>query len=292
MLGRVKYQVKKMLVERNMRKDPAPAILDNFATVEAIMFSKKSLARFGDGEMDIINGKKVGFQEEQIELSERLKEILGAKQQFCLIGIPDVIKSFSGLTEESKQFWVSNMYKYREQWLNYLSKDMYYCSANVTRPYIRLKDKAESKMIFRSLKEIWKNKQLVIVEGEKTRMGVGNDLLKEAKVVKRIICPARNAFDIYDTILNNIKEYAEKDDLILLALGPTATVLAYDLGKVGYRALDIGHIDIEYEWFLRDTKKRVKIAGKYTNEVQGGEKVFSSNDLQYEKEIIWSYKSD
>ena len=56
-------------------------------------------------------------------------------------------------------------------------------------------------------------------------------------------------------------------ELILIALGPTATVLAYDLNKRGIRALDIGHLDIEYEWFKSGTQEKIPIAGKYVNEV-------------------------
>ena len=290
MLERIKYQIKKSIVYINMKKMPGPLILDNMETVEKILSSNKSLARFGDGELDIINGNKIGFQDSQAKLAERLKEILCSKQKFCLIGVPDVIRNYSGLTDESKKFWISNMYKYRTQWLRYLNKSMKYCSANVTRPYIRLKNKNESKFIFERLKEIWKGKELVIVEGEKTKFGVGNDLLEEAKGVKRVICPAQNAFDIYERILNNIKIYVDTEELILLALGPTATVLAYDLGKFGYRAIDIGHLDIEYEWFKRNVSERVKLSGKYINEIENGNEVLYNNDLKYENEIIWDYK--
>ena len=290
MLENIKYQIKKVIVYRNMKKMPAPFILDNLKTVEEILVSKKSLARFGDGELDIINGKKIGFQDEQEKLAERLKEILCSEQMFCLIGVPDVIKNYSGLTEESKRFWVSNMYKYREQWLRYLNNTMKYCSANVTRPYIRLKDKNKSRLIFDGLKESWKDKDLFIVEGEKTRFGVGNDLLNGAKNVKRILCPAKNAFNIYDVILENIKKHVDIDKMILIALGPTATILAFDLGKLGYRALDIGHMDIEYEWFLKNVSERTKVSGKYINEVKDGNEVICNNDLKYEKEIVWDYK--
>ena len=47
-----------------------------------------------------------------------------------------------------------------------------------------------------------------------------------------------------------IKQKLSKNKLILIALGPTATVLSYDLYKLGYHVIDIGHADIEYEWFL------------------------------------------
>ena len=53
-------------------------------------------------------------------------------------------------------------------------------------------------------------------------------------------------------------------------MGPTATILSYDLYKAGYHVIDIGHIDIEYEWFLRNAKTKIKIEGKYVNEVKEG----------------------
>ena len=78
-----------------------------------------------------------------------------------------------------------------------------------------------------------------------SRLGVGNDLLDNAKSIKRILGPSRQAFSKYDEILDEAKKL-DKDVLILLALGPAATCLAYDLHKLGYQAVDIGHVDVEY----------------------------------------------
>lgn len=89
-----------------------------------------------------------------------------------------------------------------------------------------------------------------------------------AESIQRIIGPAENAFHAYDKILECCKDQA-KDKLFLLALYPTATVLAYDLCKMGYQAVDIGHIDLEYEWFLKGQGCRTEIVGKYNNELAG-----------------------
>ena len=78
----------------------------------------------------------------------------------------------------------------------------------------------------------------------------------------------------------------DQNKLILIALGPTATVLAYDLSKLGYRALDVGHVDIEYEWFLQKAMEKVKIKDKYTNEAFGGELVTDEVDQEYKSQII------
>ena len=57
--------------------------------------------------------------------------------------------------------------------------------------------------------------------------------------------------------------------IILIALGPTATVLAYEFCKNGYQALDIGHMDVEYEWYLLKAKRKIDLQYKSVNEVSG-----------------------
>ena len=76
-----------------------------------------------------------------------------------------------------------------------------------------------------------------------------------------------------------------KNKLILIALGPTATVLAYDLAKRGYWAVDIGHLDLEYEWFLKGEGHSF-IPNKYNNEVPGNTEVEDIFDEDYERSII------
>ena len=125
---------------------------------------------------------------------------------------------------------------------------------------------------------------LVLVEGAQTRFGVGNDLLDNAGSVVRILAPAVNAFSKYDEILSAIRQEAD-GRLILLALGPTATVLACELCRLGFWAIDIGHLDIEYEWYRMGAKEKVAVPGKYTNEA-GGVDVAECDDAGYKNQII------
>ena len=61
-----------------------------------------------------------------------------------------------------------------------------------------------------------------------------------------------------------------KCDLVLLALGATATILAYDLAKEGLWAVDAGHLDVEYMWMKIGAETRVPIPGRYVNECAAG----------------------
>lgn len=74
----------------------------------------------------------------------------------------------------------------------------------------------------------------------------------------------------------------------LLSLGMTATVLAYDLAKLGYWAIDMGQ-DIEYKWYLKgdnNMDKALPVKGKFTNEAVAGNEVGECNDAQYLSQII------
>ena len=79
---------------------------------------------------------------------------------------------------------------------------------------------------------------------------------------------------------------AQNFDLVLIALGPTATVLAYRLHKKGLQALDIGHIDIEYEWYKKGVLEKEPVQHKYIGEMPGGDIVEDVTDECYNEQII------
>ena len=151
---------------------------------------------------------------------------------------------------------------------------------------MEFEDKSKVLNYIKKLKQMWDKKDILIIEGEKSRLGIGNDLFNNSKSIKRILCPAINAFNVYDKIITQAKKI-DKSILILLALGPTSTILSYDLYKSGYQVIDIGHADIEYEWFLRKATKRIQIDNKYVNEALGNKYKFRKvKDKKYYKEII------
>ena len=93
---------------------------------------------------------------------------------------------------------------------------------------------------------------------------------------------------MYEEIFKEITKQ-DKSKLILIALGPTATVLAYDLSKAGYQAIDIGHIDIEYEWFLQGAKNKCPVKYKYIGEIDGGDNVENLTDDEYLNQVIYNF---
>ena len=122
------------------------------------------------------------------------------------------------------------------------------------KSYFPYKNREDTWKRVKLIKKIWENRDIVIVEGDKTRAGYGNDLFDNVKSIRRILTPTKNAFESYDKILQTVLK-VEKDVLILVVLGAAANVLVYDLMKQGYQAIDIGQIDMDYEWYRVKAKK-------------------------------------
>jgi glycosyltransferase family protein len=171
----------------------------------------------------------------------------------------------------------------------YLDINRIYYNAFFTRVYMPFnktdKHYQNCGRYFEKVKKTWAGRDVVICEGQGTRFGMFNDLLDGAKSISRIICPARGAFDKYDAILSAFNDIG-MDNLILAALGPTATVLAYDLCKKGHQAIDIGHLDLEYEWFLRKEQTGTPLEFKYVEGSKEGRIVQPLDDPEYKKQII------
>ena len=222
----------------------------------------------------------------QLELAKRLQEILAVNDKGFLPCILSFFDYDPQITQATNQHWKKHMSRYRYVWYKYTKPYIHYGHSFISRFYIEIEDKGTAEKRFEKLKQFWNGRDVIIVEGEKSRLGVGNDLFDNVKSIRRILCPVDNAYSKYNEILEASKRNAYDGALFILAIGPTATVLAYDLFKEGFRALDIGHADIEYEWFKAGATKKQPVKNKYVNEAGAGKGVTDSTDQKYLNEII------
>ncbi|GAA0083721.1 SP_1767 family glycosyltransferase [Clostridium sp. CTA-7] len=277
------YSFKFYFIRNNFKHILFYSIEDTF---DMIKTKKKSLCRFGDGEISWIYQDSKGYfgQENSKELSDRLSSIICSENEDILIGIPNFFGSMDHYTRKHRESRNTHLAKYYKRWMVLLDTDRFYADALLTRVYYgRIDNKGE--YMFKNWKSVWENKNIIIIEGSQTRFGVGNDLLNNVRSIRRIIAPAENAFEKYNEILNISKKYISEDVLFLISLGPTATVLAYDIGISGGQAIDIGHLDIEYEWYLSGTSKKKSVIGKYVNEAGG------APNIEIPEAILYEYKS-
>jgi len=255
-------------------------------TLDKIINDKCSVSRFGDGEfhMLMMTGN-IRFQTLNNRLSIKLNEVIKSKLEKHIVCLPPIFESVDFMIDMPRNFWIQWLKWYEKMAIQYIDMEKEYYDSFMSRLYFVYKDKSKVKARFDKVKLIWNNRNIVIVEGDKSRLGVGNDLFDNCQSIKRILCPATNAFFKYDEILDEIKKH-DHTELILIALGPTATVLAYDLCIYGYQAIDIGHIDIEYEWFLQGVTDVRPVKNKYVDESPDGTIVGEIHDIKYESEII------
>ena len=259
-------------------------------TVEDIIKNRRSMARFGDGEFAIMaNVVRQKFQRLDESLATRLKEIIKVQDEGILIGIADNYGSLDAYNSSGKagiRYYMSD--ETRRQHAMFIDTNRIYHNAYISRPYALFADNSTDapKKRFEALKRIWDGRKVIFVEGALTRLGVGNDLFNNAAQIRRIEAPPENSYDKYDEILEAALKYAEEDTLFLIAMGPAAGVLAYDIYKAGYQALDIGHVDLEYEWYLGGNGSRCEVKNKYNNEFPGGDIVEDVEDEEYLRQII------
>jgi hypothetical protein len=157
-----------------------------------------------------------------------------------LVGIPRLDRDFA--TDRKRDHWAQYA---SERYTTLCRQNKLYGSAFITRlDEIPAIDCPE---YWDRVKEIWRGKSVVVLQGERKPFTKQADILDSALVVAKIIYgPITNAFSEYERLLEMMLAETSNDDVVILALGATATVLAYDLCLAGRQALDLGHMGMFY----------------------------------------------
>lgn len=256
--------------------------------LELILTEKKSLCRFGDGELEIMQKReRAWFQNVDEDLSRRLGEVFDSNEEQVIIALADDFGCLDAYTKECQDAIREYLdHGIREKLEELFQPNRVYYDAYVTRPYYMYRDKRHAERIFALFRRVFGNRNLFLVEGEQSCIGARNDLFMGARRIRRLIAPSQNAYSVYQEILCGVRQSVAPDDLVLISLGPTATVLAYDLAMEGLQALDIGQLDNEYEWYLRGAKDRVDIPGKCVAELGKYHRVQEIEDKNYQNQIV------
>ena len=171
------------------------SVLSIDQSLDYLLEKGASVVRFGDGEMDLVAGRSIVYQDFDPELSARLREIMSMESdERLMICLPDVFTGLERYSIDAQNFWSLNHLPHFLEKYNNICRAPWYGSTFISRPYIDLEDKTPSAGYFAKLKQLWQDKDLLIVEGLTSRSGVGNDLFDGARSIKRVICPSRNAY--------------------------------------------------------------------------------------------------
>lgn len=203
-----------------------PLILGEVLTVK-LLLGGYSISRFGDGELNLCLGGLCITQPHSDRLATKLKKILKSPLDKCLVGLPR-----QGVGPKAN-FW--NKYN-RKDIINLFKEDYHYASSFITRP-----DSApwiDEASYWNMIRSLWRDRDIVLVRG--SEKSLTKEILTDARSVNEIVVQKKNAFIDYDSLLNRLWHLSPK--LVLLCLGPTATVMAHDLCKLGIQGLDLGHL--------------------------------------------------
>ncbi len=214
-----------------------PEVWSEEQTLRHLIEHRSSICRFGDGELKLMVGERhKSFQDVNPELNARLEQVLGSDEPNILIGIHPV-RDYDGLG----RIWQKFIIRIGREVLALLDGQRSYPSMGAFRV---LPDESEAALVERVqlIKQVWQDRKVLLVVGENSRFTFEEELFNNATSVDFLYAPAKNAFAEYDDIIARISEYDPAEYLIMPVLGPTATVLAYDLAQRGYQAIDFGQM--------------------------------------------------
>lgn len=193
-----------------------------------------SLARYGDGEIKLALDRDAKSQHGDPVLAKRLRQILVAPPSNCLVCIPNIETDATPKVE----FWR----QYRDRRYLRLYGGGPYGSSFITRP-----DSApwiDVPEYWQRVIDLWRGRNVVLVRGSSKSLTAAD--LTLAQSCEEIVVSRQHAWDDYGSLMARLIE-ERGGRRVLLCLGATATVLAYDLAETGVQALDLGHIGM----FLR-----------------------------------------
>lgn len=237
-----------------------PQVMTLTETLKKLIDEKISIARFGDGEMKLIagdglgeRGKKNEYQVFDGKLQKRLQEILKNPKENVLVSIApfsdkyDDMPNYRNGFSYMERFWID----YWKRVNSYFDFTFKYGCATISRPSVFYENKLED------IKKIWDGRKVLFVVGQ------GSHFIDEPRLFDNIAdktflyAKGKSSFDEYEKIFEQIKTY-DKDWLVFISLGPTATLLAYDLADLGYQALDMGHLPNCYLQYLGEKESPEK----------------------------------
>jgi hypothetical protein len=205
-------------------------------TLERVRRDRLSLARFGDGELLLAErpNSAIAFQRGSAELQAELRQILSGDGYdsvpllVCIPGMPAASSYW-------RQYWA----KYWARVKPMLNLARQYGISSVSRESLFRLDAEAGRLAWRA---IWDGRDVCFVVGEGSRFDAIDALFGNAASQRTVYSLPRDAYADLPRLIAEIERTVPRDTLILASLGPAATVLAARLARLGYWAIDLGHI--------------------------------------------------
>ncbi|GFI21976.1 hypothetical protein IMSAGC011_00749 [Lachnospiraceae bacterium] len=245
---RVDHHLERLQYEKGAYTDKLQ-ILTTGETMRLLEKEKVSFLRYGDGEIAIMMGDSIPFQEFNPKLARRLRKILRTEIEGLKIGIPyyythpiknlnPFVASFAKSLTAQRRFLCRNC-----------NRDMVYIDTCITQVY-QTYEKYNFQQYYKHMQNLLKGREITLICGEGVLDKLEYKAYSVCKSVDFITAPSMNAFEKYDSLLRAVLRTG-KEKLVCIVLGPTAKVLAWDLHKRGYQAWDMGHYFKDYDAYMK-----------------------------------------
>lgn len=278
----VYYQIRYLL----FRIGRKPHILDMNKTVDFILKNDMSVSRYGEGEFR----KMFDFEYEH---RERLLNAFNASNPKLLICASGMIYlNLKKLSNDCRRFYRWYGKYFGQQTTKLLGYKRVYGEACITRFYLDYKDKDFDNKLpdhVKSMKRIWQGRNILFVEGEHSKNGVGNDLYNNALSIRRVLCPDKDSINAVDKIKDCIKKHYKNGDIVLVSSGFAGSIICSELAiETKMQCIDVGNLDVEYIWYQNKCTKKRFIKGKNSAEAVDGEDaiVLNEDNDKYLSEIV------
>lgn len=217
-----------------------PDVVDEWGTLLAVL-DGKSIARYGDGEFNLVRGGNCVSQRMAPGIQIELQNILKSNHRDLLVAIPRLDKR-----SPKNVNWLRCCAHYG----GYLSFKKTYYSAFITRP-----DSAPwiaTPTFFDGIESLWEGKDITMVYGSRRSLSKDFPAMASARSIKVVECDYAHTYHRIDEIERDIR--AAGNHRVLLMCGPTATCLASRLAG-DFHAIDLGHIGM---WWRAYENEKLK----------------------------------
>lgn len=205
-----------------------PHVLGEWDTLKLVL-EGKSIARYGDGELKLMQGRRCVSQSADSALMAELVTIISDRNSTALVGIPT-------LDPRSPKYALWNGMK--DKWVPFLNPSAKYVSSFITRP-----DSAPWLGVpeyFDDIESLWKGQRVTFV-GNGVRSLTPKFLMDTgASHVDWVECSYAHSYTQIDELVRQVR--AKGNHRVILCVGPTATCMAERLAKLDFHAIDMGHI--------------------------------------------------
>ncbi|OTG79570.1 hypothetical protein B9T31_16915 [Acinetobacter sp. ANC 4558] len=202
-------------------------------TINLIVSRKLSVARFGDGEIRMVNSL-VGcaFENSSYYGTSKLRTILSENHENLLVCLNG---------KATDEWWTKFWTKEFPAFSKFVLPRVYGNTFVSRKIFSHLKQEGIDKW-----KSVWDQRKVIFITGDGSRFDFGHVLFDNIAESEVFLSKATHAIKDIPRVLAEVSQ-KDKDVLFLISLGPAATILAYELTLLGYQAIDIGHITSCYD---------------------------------------------